>query len=323
MKRRFFVYIGILTISFIFILSCEHDLPNANEMPEVCFNGEVLPIFQTSCGITSCHDVASAEEGLIYTDYNSIMQSIVAGSPNDSRAYQSIISLNEDPMPPNQPLSVGARTLIRIWIEQGAAETTCPEDTTPTTANYPCFERDVLPILSSSCATTLCHDAITHEGDYNLSSFATLMETGKLVNPFSSSTSKLVKVLTGDPGDIMPPPPQEPLTAVQIAIIADWIDNGAIDEVCETLCDTTIFTYSEAISDLIANNCTGCHSGTSPSGEISLTTYDQIKIIADDGSFLEVLKALNGKPLMPPSGSLSDCQIRQVEKWIEAGSLNN
>ena len=323
MKKTFFIYIGIILISFIFVISCEHDLPNADELPEVCFEGEVLPIFQTSCGISGCHDAGTASEGYIYIDYNSIMQSVVPRLPEESKAYQSIISLYGEAMPPDQPLSTEARTLIRIWIEQGARETTCPDDTTPTTATYPCFERDVLPILLSSCATTLCHDAITQEGDYDLSSYATLMESGKLVHPYSSITSKLVKVLTEQPEDIMPPPPQDPLTAEQIAIITEWIDNGALNEVCEILCDTTIFTFSEAISDLVANNCAGCHSGTSPSGGVSLTNYTEIKIIADNGSFLETLKAINGKPLMPPSGSLSDCQIRQVEKWIEAGSLND
>ncbi|MBU8892983.1 MAG: hypothetical protein KOO66_09405 [Bacteroidales bacterium] len=323
MEKRLLVYIGILSISFILLLSCEHDLPNASEIPEVCFGSEVLPIFQTGCGISNCHDAVSAKDGFIYTNYASIMQTIVPGSPDESKAYQSIISLFDHPMPPNEPLSLEARTLIRIWIEQGAEKTTCPDDTTTIIASYPCFEREVLPILLSSCATTNCHDAITHEGDYIFSSYTSLMESGKLVVPYSGSTSKLVKVLTGNAEDIMPPPPQDPLTADQIAIITDWIDNGAINEVCETLCDTTIFTYSEAISDLIVNNCKGCHSGSSPSGGVSLTTYDQVKLIADDGRLLETIKALNGRPLMPPSGSLSNCQIRQLEKWIEAGSLNN
>jgi hypothetical protein len=38
-------------------------------------------------------------------------------------------------MPPKQPLSLENRTLIRVWIEQGAAETTCPTTTIKSSLN--------------------------------------------------------------------------------------------------------------------------------------------------------------------------------------------
>jgi hypothetical protein len=55
------------------------------------------------------------------------MRGIKAGDPNDSEIYKAITKTSgEDKMPPDQPLSADNRTLIRLWIEQGAKETTCP-----------------------------------------------------------------------------------------------------------------------------------------------------------------------------------------------------
>lgn len=150
-----------------------------------------------------------------------------------------------------------------------------------------------------------------------------LSSDDELVVPYSASNSELIKVLTESGDDLMPPLPYAPLSSVQIAKITEWINNGATNEECDILCDTTIFTYSEAISDIMLNNCQGCHSGNSPAGNLSITNYEQVKAIADNGSLIETVKAINGSPLMPPSQSLDDCEIRQIEKWIESGSPSN
>lgn len=172
MKEKLLIYFGILCIPILFLFSCEHELPDANEMPKVCFETEVLPIFQTGCGITGCHDVTTAEDDFIYVDYNSIMESITPGNADDSQAYKSIISLIDDPMPPDAPLSEGARTLIRIWIEQGAENNDCSEEPPPTGVDTTaCFTRDVLPILLSSCGMSNCHDEVSHEDDIILTSY--------------------------------------------------------------------------------------------------------------------------------------------------------
>ena len=62
-------------------------------------------------------------------NYSEIRNGVVPGNPDGSRIYQSIIAKWEDKMPPNQPLSLENRTKIRIWIEQGAAPTTCTDTT--------------------------------------------------------------------------------------------------------------------------------------------------------------------------------------------------
>ncbi len=126
MKIRFLIYIGILLLPVIFMFSCEHK-SDISEIPELCFENDILPIFQTSCGLSGCHDEATAKKGLVYSDYNTIMKSISPGNPNGSKAYKAIVSLFNEPMPPNNRLSEEARTLIRIWIEQGAKNTSCAD----------------------------------------------------------------------------------------------------------------------------------------------------------------------------------------------------
>ena len=112
----------------IALLSCTHNTPNAVDMPEICFESEVLPIFQTGCAISGCHDNITAEKGYIYSDYNSIMNTITAGDASKSKAFKAITSLSGESMPPDRPLSIDARILIRLWIEQGAKNTTCLND---------------------------------------------------------------------------------------------------------------------------------------------------------------------------------------------------
>lgn len=190
-------------------------------------------------------------------------------------------------------------------------------------ANEVCFERDVLPILQSSCGTTGCHDAASHRDGVTLINYASVMAGSELVRPFSASNSELVEVLTETGDDLMPPFPASPLSSTQIATIIEWINNGATNDVCTTTCDATIFTFSGAISEIMTNNCKGCHSGNSPSGGVSISNYNELKAIADDGRLVETLKAINGRSLMPPANSLDDCQIQQIENWIAAGTNND
>jgi mono/diheme cytochrome c family protein len=69
--------------------------------------------------------------------------------------------------------------------------------------------------------------------------------------------------------------------------------------------------------------CKGCHNPASLGGGIDLSTYAGVKTAAL-GRLMGTLNQAAGYSAMPKGGSkLSDCQIRQIEKWIQAGTLNN
>lgn len=126
--RRFGFLSASLILGLVALLllvnSCKHSGVPADQMPQICFTEQVLPIFQNSCGTSGCHDGKGGESRLVLTDYTGIMRSITAGSASKSKAYQAMISTFQI-MPPNGALSTNKRTIIRLWIEQGALETTC------------------------------------------------------------------------------------------------------------------------------------------------------------------------------------------------------
>jgi hypothetical protein len=95
-------------------------------MDTVCFETQIKPILQTSCGMAGCHGPGGDAESFSPDSYQSIMSIVQPGSAAKSTLYQVITSVNGgNMMPPNQPLTKEQRTLIMIWIEQGA-KSTCP-----------------------------------------------------------------------------------------------------------------------------------------------------------------------------------------------------
>ncbi|MFZ1527361.1 MAG: c-type cytochrome domain-containing protein [Ferruginibacter sp.] len=195
--------------------------------------------------------------------------------------------------------------------------------TQPCSTDTVYFVNQVLPLLTSNCSMTGCHDAASHQDGVILTNYTSIMSTGD-VQPGNPSGSDIYKaIIKTDPGDRMPPPPAPAFTQAQKDIIYKWILQGAKNNACNG-CDTTVFTYSGAIGPLINNYCKGCHSGTAPSGNISLTNYNEVKAIAVNGSFYGSITHASGFSAMPKNANKwSDCQIKQVQKWIAAGSPNN
>jgi hypothetical protein len=89
-----------------------------------------------------------------------------------------------------------------------------------------------------------------------------------------------------------------------------------------TSCDTINVTYSGTIAPLLSNNCTSCHSGSAPSGSITLTSYSNVQALASSGMLMNALTG-HGVSLMPPSGTLTVCKKTQFKVWINNGFLNN
>jgi hypothetical protein len=89
-------------------------------------------------------------------------------------------------------------------------------------------------------------------------------------------------------------------------------------------CDNT-FTFTSRIAPLVAQQCaSGCHEGANPSASLSLTTYDEIKAIVDNGGFAGSLDGTNGFSIMPKGTTgLSVCDKTAVNDWIGGGALNN
>ena len=182
------------------------------------------------------------------------------------------------------------------------------------------FQQQVLPILVSNCAQSGCHDNGSHKEGIILVSYNSVTQTGG-VKPGNASGSKLYKVI--EDGS-MPPRGYSDLTTQQKDLIYQWVQQGAQNLVCESMCDSSVFTYSAAIQPLIANKCQGCHNSTNPLGGIDLSNYNSVKAAADNGKFQSSVNWDAGYVPMPQNGSkLSDCELAQIQKWIAGGSINN
>jgi hypothetical protein len=121
----------------------------------------------------------------------------------------------------------------------------------------------------------------------------------------------------------MPPSGKVQVTTAEIDSIAAWISYGAPNQNCGEVCDTiNPVTFSGTIWPIIQSSCTGCHSGTSPSGGISITGYSNVSTIAASGALMNSLRG-TGVTRMPQGSVFSTCRIREFEIWVNNGHLNN
>ncbi len=97
----------------------------------------------------------------------------------------------------------------------------------------------------------------------------------------------------------------------------------------DELCDSTDITYTETVFSILNENCISCHNEANPSGGINLSNYQNSKAAGainsgNYGSLLGTIKWSGGNVPMPKnSNKLSDCHIKQIQKWIEDGMPEN
>ena len=94
----------------------------------------------------------------------------------------------------------------------------------------------------------------------------------------------------------------------------------------DNACDTAgVMTYTYHIAPIMEASCgtkTACH-GTS-NKYIDLSTYTGVKKIVTNGKLISCITWTGTASRMPKYGSkLDDCTIRKIQKWVDAGALNN
>ncbi len=201
-----------------------------------------------------------------------------------------------------------------------------PSDPIDTTG-VPCdpdtvyFQNQILPLLASNCAMSGCHDEITHKEGIIMTDYTNIRQK---VVPFNPNQSKIYKsIIDTDPNDRMPRPPAPAFTTEQKNLVKKWIEQGALNNVCNESygkCDTTNVSYTTYVQPLVAGKCQGCHGINNPGGGIKLTNYDEVKASAQTGKFYGAITWSPGFKKMPQSGpQLSSCQTSKVKAWIDAG----
>ena len=92
----------------------------------------------------------------------------------------------------------------------------------------------------------------------------------------------------------------------------------------ENACDTAQVSFSAQVSPIIAQNCavSGCHAGANATAGLNLTEFQTIQSIAQNGQLVGQVTGTGGD-LMPPTGSLPDCDIALIKSWVNQGAPDN
>lgn len=187
------------------------------------------------------------------------------------------------------------------------------------------FNRDILPVFQSNCAMSGCHNAASAQDGVILDTYANIMSTGG-IKPYQANKSDVIEAITEtDPDDRMPQPPYNPLSQAQIDILKAWVNQGAKELICnEQSCDTANVTLSQTVVPVLQKYCTGCHSGSNPSGGYDLTLKAVIQNLGMSGKLYGTVSHSTGFSPMPQGGNkLSSCDISKIRIWVNNGSLDN
>ncbi|MFM9873196.1 MAG: c-type cytochrome domain-containing protein [Fimbriimonadaceae bacterium] len=88
--------------------------------------------------------------------------------------------------------------------------------------------------------------------------------------------------------------------------------------------------FASSAGPIITKNCVSCHSGDRPKEGLDLSSLENLNkgargnpvIVAGKSADSTLYKAItgNGAKLMPPDAKMSDADIEQIKKWIDAGA---
>ena len=142
----------------------------------VSYEETIMPVLKDYC--VACHNANSAASGYDYSDYDGVILSVADGSLLGTIESGTGYS----PMPPGTPLDSCSIEKIRAWI------TTLDPDSIPAVDSLPgdsivsnChpdtvyFRNTILPLVVSSCATTDCHDNVSHKDGIILTDYASII----------------------------------------------------------------------------------------------------------------------------------------------------
>jgi Cytochrome C oxidase, cbb3-type, subunit III len=229
MKKAIAVILIIVVTVSVVSVSCKHsiDYPPAQEAldkqaPEVCFENDVLPLFQSYCGKSGCHNTASHKGDYKLNSYaNIVLKGVVPGNAPVSRLYSVLLETGSSKMPQagNPDLTVDQKTLIRQWINQGAKNTV---NCAPLcdTLKYK-YVADIKPIMDKYC--TGCHGGTNVQGSIKFDTYPLLKDQ------VDNNPDAFWGSIIHDPSYAAMPKYAAQLKACEIKKIEKWIAAGALN----------------------------------------------------------------------------------------------
>jgi len=184
----------------------------------VCFESDVLPIFQSNCAKSGCHDAASHNDGYTLDSYDNIIRKgIVFGNATNSKIYKALFETGGDKMPPapNADLTAAQKAIIGKWINEGAVNTVnCGSGCDTTQFRY---AANISLIITNNCVG--CHGGTAPSANINLSNYIGV--NAQVAN------GRLAGAITHSAGYSPMPKNAAKLSDCQITQVKKWIAAGA------------------------------------------------------------------------------------------------
>ena len=232
MKKSYIIF-AVLIIALTIVNSCKHEIPDAangsgviNQNPVtpptgstlVCFESQILPLFQSNCAKSGCHDAASHQKDYVFDSYaNIVKKDIRPGQAENSKVYKVLFETGNKkmPRPPNPDLTAAQKALIGKWINEGAKNTVnCGTSCDTTQFKY---GANIAPLVSTYCLG--CHSGGAPSGGINLSTYNGIRAV--------AISGRLVGAVSQAPGYSPMPKNAGKLNPCQITQITKWVNSGS------------------------------------------------------------------------------------------------
>ena len=210
---------------------------------------DLAPLLNKRCA--PCHSGPAALQGLQLDSYDGVLSGsargavVRAGDPEGSELIRRLTGASQPRMPLTGPPFLDDADIgrFRRWIAAGMPEGTPASPTawskpptpkpTPRPPGTPVTWTDIAPLLATRCVK--CHTDNGLMGDppegYRLTTHATTLNRGERarVVPGNPDASELVRRIRGQSRPRMPFDGPPFLTAAEIALVEQWVAEGARD----------------------------------------------------------------------------------------------
>ncbi len=211
--------------------SCKHDIPVSEiDVPvsggtqtcstdTVYFQNKVLPLLNSGCAMSGCHDAITQKDGVNLTSYSKIVSTggVRPGDPANSKLYKVLNQSGSDrmPPPPAAAFTQSQKDIIYKWILQGAKNNAC-NDCDSTVFSY---SGAVAPLMNTYCKG--CHNPTSLGGGIDVSTFANVKSI--------ALNGKLMGSITHAAGFIAMPQGSTKLSDCKIEQLRKWIAAGTLN----------------------------------------------------------------------------------------------
>lgn len=94
-------------------------------------------------------------------------------------------------------------------------------------------------------------------------------------------------------------------------------------------CDDTVVTFSSTVTQIL-QPCMACHSNLNAASNvgssgivIKLESYEDVKANVISGKLMGAINHTSAYPMPKGGGKLPECEIAQLQKWIDNQTPNN